>query len=170
MQKTSPPTPSELVDSFVEGSTRFDSYLALQEHGEDALPAVREGLKHGNWHVRQWCAIYLDHYADPASLELLVPLLRDPKSKVRLWAVHSIACDNCKDHENCLDVVPHLIERIELDESVRVRRMAVAMLAVRKPDVRAVPVLKSLHSEEDRKLRTHAERTLGIYREAGLRI
>ena len=50
------------------------------------LPAIREGLKHGNWQVRRWCAIFLDHHSDEKSLQSLVPLLRDPKRQVRLWA------------------------------------------------------------------------------------
>lgn len=38
----------------------------------------------------------LDRVADAESLAALVPLLRDPKADVRLWAVHSLACDHCK--------------------------------------------------------------------------
>ena len=98
-----------------------------------------------------------------------VPLLRDPKSDVRLWAVHSLACDHCKEDVSCpVDVVPLLIERIELDESIRVRRMATIMLGTDYPDRRAAPVLMSLLEEEDRKLRFHAENGLRRYGELGL--
>ena len=163
-------TPTELVDEFAVGETRFPAYLALNELGATALPAIKEGLKHGHWQVRRWCAILLDHLADPESLHALVPLLRDPKSKVRLWAVHSISCDRCKLGENPIDVVPLLIERIELDESIRVRRMATAMLGHQcDVDGRVVPVLKTIVAQEkDRKLRLHAERGLERYAEAGL--
>ena len=89
-------TPTQLVDDFAVSETRFPAYLELNEHGSDALPALKEGLKHGNWQVRRWSAILLDHHADDEALHALVPLLRDPKSKVRLWAVHSISCDKCK--------------------------------------------------------------------------
>ncbi len=159
----------ELVDRFADGPQRFASYQALDEIGNDALPAVREGLGNGNWQVRRWCAIYLDHHADLESIEYLVPLVRDPKAAVRMWAVHSVACDRCKSHENPVDYVPLLIERIEIDESIRVRRMAVTMLAYGDPDARAVPVFESiLRNETDRKLRLHAEGGLERCRAIGL--
>ena len=167
-------TPTELVDDFAVSDTRFPAYLALNELGTEALPALpalKEGLKNGNWQVRRWSAILLDHHADSEALHALVPLLRDPKSKVRLWAVHSISCDRCKGGENPIDIVPLLIERIEVDESVRVRRMATAMLGHECAlDTRVVPVLERiLVEEDDRKLRLHAERGLKRYSEAGLR-
>ena len=117
--------PQALVEALIEPTLRFPAYQALVALGPGALPAIRAGFRHGNWQVRKWCAICLDQIADAESLAALVPLLRDPKSDVRLWAVHSLACDHCKEGVACpVDVVPHLIERLELDESVRVRRMA----------------------------------------------
>ena len=164
-----PTDPVELVDAFADASTRFPAYQALIAMGEAALPAIRGGLRHGNWQVRKWSALTLDQVADAESLAALVPLLRDPKSDVRLWAVHSLACDHCKDDVACpIDVVPHLIERIELDESIRVRRMATIMLGTDYPDRRAVPVLRRLLEEEDRKLRFHAENGLRRYGELGI--
>ena len=106
---------------------------------------------------------------DAASLESLLPLLHDPVAKVRLWAVHSISCQHCKDHDNPLDVVPLLIERIENDESLQVRKMAVAMLADSPPDARVVPIFKAvLQKERDRKMLLHTKRGLRKYRDAGI--
>ena len=51
----------------------------------------------------------------------LLSMLRDPKSQVRVWAVHSLSCESCKDGPNPIDAVPLLLERIEMDESVKVR-------------------------------------------------
>jgi hypothetical protein len=65
-----------------------------------------------------------------------------------------------------VDAVPHLIERIQLDPSIRVRRMAAIMLGTDFVDVRALPVLKALLAETDEKLRHHARR--GLERLAGL--
>jgi hypothetical protein len=64
-----------------------------------------------------------------------------------------------------------LLDRIELDESIRVRRQAVAMLAHhRAPDARVLPVFRKILTEEDdRKLRLHAEQGVRRYAEAGLR-
>lgn len=170
MELKSLPEPAVLVDALADPAKRWEAFTDLDALGPDALPAVCDGLRHGNWQVRRWCAIHLDRHADPESLRALVPLLRDPKGKVRLWAVHSISCEHCRDDPNPIDVVPLLIERIEQDESIRVRRMATAMLAVIRPDARAVPVLERLErdEEEEPKLRRHAAAALARYRVAGL--
>jgi HEAT repeat protein len=153
----------ELIDQLADPARRDAALAALDDLGPAALPAVREGLGHGHWQVRRWCALYLDRHPDVVSLELLIPLLRDPKSKVRLFAVHSLSCEHCKGGENPIDVVPLLLERIDGDDSIRVRRMAVAMLAYGRPDRRAVAVFKALlERETDAKLRLHA--SLGLMR------
>ena len=161
---------TRLVDQLADSDKRWDAYEGLVALGSEALPAVRAGLGNGHWQVRRWCTILLDHLADPETLEHLIPLLHDPKSNVRMWAVHSLSCDRCKKDANPIDVVPLLIERIEHDESIRVRRMAVAMLGHHvAPDERVVPVFEAvLEGESDRKLRLHAEEGLSRYREAGL--
>jgi HEAT repeat protein len=113
MTKTTDATnAAELVDQLARLETRWAALRALEALGTAALPAVREGLRDGRSEVRRWCAIHLDHHGDLGSLEALVPLLREPKSKVRLWAVHSLSCDRCKTGENPIDVVPLLEERI----------------------------------------------------------
>ena len=164
------PTPMALVESLARSETRFPAYRALIGLGVAAMPAIREGLRHQDWQVRKWCAMCLDQVADAQTLAELVPLMRDPKSDVRLWAVHSVACDHCRDGVRCpVDVVPFLIERVESDESLRVRRMATIMLGTEFTDSRAVPVFETLlQGAEDTKLRRHAENGLRRYREAGV--
>ncbi len=146
----------ELV-ALLASDRRNEAWSALVELGPAARDAVLEGLAHAHWEVRRWCALWFDRHADTESLHALVPLLRDPKSKVRLFAVHSLACDQCKPGANPVDVVPLLIERIRDDESIRVRRHAVAMLAFQH----AHPHLEGffqqlLDTETDAKLRKHA--------------
>ena len=82
-----------------------------------------------------------------------------------------MSCESCKDGRNPIDAVPLLLERIELDTSIKVRRQAVAMLAHhRTPDARVLPVFNKIMAEDDdRKLRRHAEQGLKRYAEAGLR-
>jgi HEAT repeat protein len=152
----------QLVGSFTDSTGRFQSYRSLVALGDEAIPALREGLRSDDWQVRRWSAICLDRIADTEVLRDLVPLLRDPKAGVRLWAVHSLACDHCKDDVECpVDVVPLLIERIEQDPSLRVRKMAVIMLGSEFVDRRAIPALERiLREEQDRKLRLHAARGL----------
>ncbi len=175
MIKDAPPfrpeaAPEELVAEFANGKNRMAAFLALYTRGAQALPAVRKGLQHPNWHIRRWCAIFADNFADGETLRALTPLLRDPKAEVRLWAVHSLSCERCKDGPNPVDAIPLLLERIEQDESIKVRRQAVAMLAHhRTPDPRVLPVFKKIIAEEDdRKLRLHAEQGWKRYVAAGL--
>ena len=151
------PDPHALVARLASDSDRRQARRDLLELGVAARDAVREGLSHGHWQVRRWCAIWLDHYADTESLHALVPLLYDPKSSVRLFAVHSLACENCKAGENPIDVVPLLMERIREDESIRVRRHAVMMLAFQHahPDLEGF-FQDLLDTETDRKLHKHA--------------
>lgn len=160
----------ELVAAFAEPGSRMPAFLALSARGRAALPAVRDGLRHPDSHVRRWCVILADNVADAATLRAVVPLLDDPCAGVRRWAVHTLACECCKDGPNPVDAVPLLLERIERDPSIRVRRQAVAMLAHhRAPDPRAAPVLRRLAAEAaDRKLRLHAARGLERYAAAGV--
>jgi HEAT repeat protein len=159
----------KLLDQLADSAERDRALDTIDALGPAALPAMREGLRDGRWEVRRWCAYYFDRHADTSSIHLLIPLLRDPKRKVRLFAVHSLSCEHCKAGDNPIDVVPLLIERIEDDESIRVRRMAAASLAYGTPDRRAVAVFRDLlKNESDRKLRLHARLGLHRCREAGL--
>jgi HEAT repeat protein len=134
------------------------------------VPAIRAGLTHCDWNIRRWCASLADNFADAELFHALVPLLNDPKAEVRVWAVHSLSCETCKDGPNPIDAVPLLLQRIESDVSMKVRRQAAAMLAHhRLPDDRVLPVFKRLLDEEsDRKLRLHAEQGIRRYAAAGL--
>lgn len=163
-------TAEELVAEFANRKNRMAAFLALYARGDDVLPVVRKGLGHANWQIRRWCALFADNVADAETLHALVPLLRDPKRQVRVWAVHSLSCESCKDGPNPIDAVPLLLERIALDQSIAVRRQAVAMLAHhRTPDPRVLPVFRRIMAEEgDRKLRLHAEAGLKRYTEAGI--
>ena len=176
MIKEAPPfrpeaTPDELVGEFANGENRMAAFLALYARGAEVLPAIREGLKHANWNVRRWCVLFADNFADAQTLWELIPLLQDPKDQVRAWVVHSLSCESCKDGPNPIDPIPLLLDRIELDASIKVRRQAVAMLAHhRTPDPRVLPIFKRVMAEEkDRKLRLHAEQGLMRYAKAGLR-
>ena len=138
--------------------------IELYRRGPDALPAVRAGLRHPKAPVRQWCALFLDQHGDDRSLEGLLPLLDDPSAKVRLWAVHSISCQGCKDSPHAFDPIPLLLDRATTDPSLRVRRHAVAMLATLPPDERARPLLETIATgANDPKLRLHARRGLDAF-------
>ncbi|MGI9518388.1 MAG: HEAT repeat domain-containing protein [Pirellulaceae bacterium] len=162
--------PFQLVAALTDSTRRYPSFAELVELGHQSLPALRQGLKSEDWQVRKWCAMCLDQVADTESLMDLLPLFTDPRADVRLWAVHSIACDHCKEDVHChTDLVPHLVERIENDESIRVRKMATIMLGTEFLDSRTGPVFQRLlDTETDRKIRLHAEAGLNRLRQAGL--
>jgi HEAT repeat protein len=162
--------PDELVAEFANGPNRMAAFLALYSRGKEAVPAIRAGLTHSDANIRRWCASLADNFADAELFRALVPLLNDPKAEVRVWAVHSLSCETCKGGPNPVDAVPLLLDRIESDVSMRVRRQAASMLAHhRSPDVRVLPVFKRLLVEEsDRKLRLHAEQGIKRYAAAGL--
>ena len=158
--------PTDLVDALA-GPNWHSAYQSLVAMGTDALSAIRKGLHHEQWQVRRWSAACVDQTADAETLHALIPLLDDPKSIVRVWAVHSISCEHCRECANPIDVVPLLLRRLQLDTSIRVRRMAAAMLVHLPPDERATPVLETvLGSTEDRKLRLHVGRALARQRSA----
>lgn len=160
--RAEPDRADRLVEGFRSKATRFPAYQALVRLGRAALPALRRGLRDEDADVRRWSAMCLDQVADRESLRALVPLLRDTAAGVRLWAVHSLACDHCKDDVSCpVDAVPLLLERAREDESIRVRRMAVIMLGRDFLDERARGVFEDiLAAEPDRRLRLHARRGL----------
>jgi HEAT repeat protein len=163
-------TADELVAEFANAENRMAAFLVLYSRGKEAVPAIRAGLKHSNWNIRRWCASLADNFADADLFQALVPLLDDPKSEVRVWAVHSLSCETCKEGPNPVDAVPLLLDRIESDVSMRVRRQAASMLAHHcSPDARVLPVFKRvLARENDRKLRLHVEQGLRRYQAAGL--
>ena len=145
------------------------AYRALDAMGERAVPALCDGLRHERWEVRRWCLALLDHNGGPEVRPLIVPLLEDERSKVRLFAVHALACDRCAAGENPVDVLPYLVAHLWNDPSIRVRRMAAAMVAEQKPDGRVVEVCEEiLKRETDRKLRVHAAHGLWRCRRAGI--
>jgi HEAT repeat protein len=87
----------------------------------------REGMLDGRWAVRRAAALGLMSCAEPADLPAFAALLHDPKVDVRHGVVVAIAVAFGRSRES--DVIPLLVERALTDESLRVRRQAVSMLA-----------------------------------------
>jgi hypothetical protein len=157
----------DVVKKLGDSATRSAAYVELQNIGQDAVGAAREGLSHPNWRVRQFSAMFLDNYWDDAALKRLILNLHDPKLKVRKAAVHSLGCDRCKNGENPIDVLPLVAERIREDKSIKVRRTAVLTLAIQTPNRRIARVLRCvLRDETDPKIRRYANYGLRRYDEA----
>jgi HEAT repeat protein len=116
--------PNALVAALADPERREAAFAALRGLGSVARAAVRAGLRDGRWQVRRGCVLWFWRNAEPEDLPALVPLLRDPRSKVRQTAVISVG-----QGRGSTDVVPLLIERALQDENLRVRRQAVSLLA-----------------------------------------
>ena len=151
---------------------RFKAYQRLLELSDEALPAIRKGLRDDQIQIRKWCAMILDQIADEDALMDLIPLLTDPHPAVRLWAVHSISCDHCKEDVTCdVDLVPMLIERVQKDHNIRVRRMALIMMTTEFSDNRTIPIhYEILEKETDKKLVAHAHKGIERLKDKGILI
>jgi HEAT repeat protein len=151
----------QLVDALGDPAGRDAAFQALLALGMPAAPEVRAGLGDGRWEVRRLCAAWLWRFQHRAGFEALIPLLRDRHSKVRCTAVVGVghAGAVAESHE----IVPLLLERVYHDESLRVRRLALLLVAWVHPD----PSLRELFAELERtetdpKLRAWAR--LGVAR------
>jgi HEAT repeat protein len=86
-------------------------------------------LRHPDPFVRRWCLFFLDHYANDASMPVFARALQDPIDFVRNMALHSLACEACKEQELCTaDVVPGLLEVLNNDPNPELRLKAIPLL------------------------------------------
>jgi hypothetical protein len=108
------------------------AYWRLLVTGRDALDAIRQALAHPNPDVRFYCTLAMDHLADSDSFGTLVGLLDDASPRVRLHALHALACDRCKADDVCTppkdDVLQPALRALRTDPSPHVRAMAVEVV------------------------------------------
>ena len=95
--------------------------------GDRSLPAVRAGLTSSDDDVRRLCTRALDHLVDADSFPTLIAMLDDPDPRVRVEALHALACDRCKGNEcrpDAVDVLPRSIRLLQTDPDAQVRARA----------------------------------------------
>lgn len=85
-----------LVTLLADRHRAFLAYTRLLALGPEATQAARDGLAHPDERVREQCCKILDHLMDADSIPLLIGALADPCERVRIAAVHALACDRCK--------------------------------------------------------------------------
>jgi HEAT repeat protein len=125
---------------------------------------VYAGLGDGRWEVRRASAWSLLREPEPADFERLVPLLRDPKAAVRQAAAVALALAHGAERAD--EVVPLLVERALADESLRVRRQTVSLLAWKLAHPQLEGVFAGiLEHEADARLRAYAQAGLRFCRE-----
>jgi hypothetical protein len=99
--------------------------------GPPALDAVRAGLAHDDPAVRLGCTQVLDHLVDDAALADLVEMVTDDDADVRVFALHALSCDRCKENGCSPDmrfVLPAAIDRLRHDENRHVRAHAIGVV------------------------------------------
>jgi hypothetical protein len=85
-----------LVSCLGDSQRAVAAYHELLRRHEDAVTAIRAGLRHGNPAVREGCCRLLDHLVDTDSMGQLIAMADDPDARVRTAAFHALACDRCK--------------------------------------------------------------------------
>lgn len=105
------------------------------------LADVQTGaLHHPDPQIRRYCLVLLDHHANDASMHVFVRALEDSADPVREVALHSLACEACKEHDlRPADVVPALARVLESDPKPDLRIKALTALlrvAPGQPQVR----------------------------------
>lgn len=108
-----------------------DTYRALLDLGIQALPDVRAGLRHQDPDVRLHCCRFLDRYLSPDTLSDLMDMLDDGDERVRCSALHTLACDRCKEG-TCRPaeaaVLPKAMKLLAGDPKAHVRAMAIEVV------------------------------------------
>jgi hypothetical protein len=122
---------ADLVALLADPHRATRAYPRLLALGPEATEAVRDGLAHPDERVRERCCQILDHLMDAASIPLLIGALGDPCERVRIAAVHALACDRCKS-DSCRPapeaVLPTAISLLAGDPSARVRAYAAELV------------------------------------------
>jgi HEAT repeat protein len=86
-------------------------------------------LRHPDPFSRRVCLFFLDHYANDASTVVFTAALQDPVDFVRNAALHSVACESCRQTELCApEVVPELVGVLERDPSPDLRTKTIPTL------------------------------------------
>jgi hypothetical protein len=122
---------ADLVALLADPHRSSAAYARLRQLGPHAAQAARDGLRHHDARVREHCCIILDHVLDDASIGPLIQALDDPVARVRMQAVHALACDRCKK-DACRPapaaVLPRAIALLAGDPSALVRAYAAELV------------------------------------------
>ena len=121
----------DLVALLADPHRAFRAYTRLLALGPEATEAARAGLAHPDERVRERCCQVLDHLMDADSIPLLIGALADPCERVRIAAVHALACDRCKT-DSCRPapeaVLPTAVDLLADDPSALVRAYAAELV------------------------------------------
>jgi len=122
----------ELIEALAVPHRATSAYKELLDLGISALPAVRIGLQqHNDPDVRFHCCRFLDRYLSPETLPDLLRMLDDGDKRIRCSALHTLACDRCKEGD-CRpeegQVLPAAMNLLASDRDAHVRAMAIEVV------------------------------------------
>lgn len=107
------------------------AFRALLNAGLDALPAIRQGLRHESAEVRRRCCLFLDPFVTQDALVDVVAMLDDLDAGVRCAASHALTCDRCKVG-SCgpeeAKVLPRAVALLATDPDAHVRAHAIELV------------------------------------------
>ena len=138
-----------LVSCLGDPQRTVAAYHELLRRGQDALSAIRAGLRHDDPAVREGCCRLLDHLVDTASMDELIVTVDDPDPRVRIAAFHALACDRCKG-DTCAPGADRVLEpalrHLRSDPDPQVRMRAAELVGkFAHTDERAVAALTATH-------------------------
>ncbi|GCB45051.1 HEAT repeat domain-containing protein [Streptomyces sp. NL15-2K] len=138
-----------LVSCLGDPQRTVAAYRELLRRGENALSAIRAGLREADPAVREGCCRLLDHLVDTESMGELIRMADDPDARVRIAAFHALACDRCKS-DTCAPgpdrVLEPALHHLISDPDPHVRAMAAELVGkFAHSDARAIAALKASH-------------------------
>ncbi len=159
------------IDALASEDTREVAMARLAALGRAAQVRVRAGLKDGRWQIRLACVCWLDRHGTIEDVHAAVPLLCDPRARVRVAAVYVVGRRREGVADSFLDAEVRLMERVCTDESIKVRRQAVRMLAFQWAHPQLEGFFQGILDEErDPKLHQAAGFGLWLCRQAAGRL
>ncbi|GGJ29260.1 HEAT repeat domain-containing protein [Streptomyces brasiliensis] len=141
-----------LVSCLGDPQRKVAAYRELLRRGQNALSAIRAGLRDENPVVREGCCRLLDHLVDTESMGELICMADDPDARVRIAAFHALACDRCKG-DSCVPgpdrVLEPALHHLASDPDPHVRARAAELVGkFAHADARAVAALKTAHAKD----------------------
>lgn len=122
---------TELISQLAVRHRAPTAYRTLFDMGFAVVPAAIEGLRHESAAVRNYCCKLLDHFLVSEALGELLSMLHDADSLVRQSALHTLACDRCKQGA-CrpveAEVLPEALRLLNEDSDPHVRAMAIEVV------------------------------------------
>jgi HEAT repeat protein len=121
----------DLITLLADPHRSVRAYERLLTLGPEAAEAARGGLAHPDARVREHCCKVLDHLMDAEGISALIGVLADPSARVRIAAVHALACDRCKTgacRPTPEAVLPPAIALLGSDPSAHVRAYAAELV------------------------------------------